>query len=47
VETELIVLVSDGISTAMEIVAFLQSPVISGVEHDGFEEDSENPGGIW
>ena len=47
VETELIVLVSDGMSTVMEIVAFLQSPLLSGVEHDSFEADSENPDGIW
>ena len=47
VETEVVVLVSQGTSTMMETVAFLQPPVSTGVEHEGFTEGSGNSSDIW
>ena len=47
VETEVVVLVSQGTSTMMETVAFLQPPVSVGADHDGFSNDSGNSSDIW
>ena len=47
VETEVVVLVSQGTSTMMETVAFLQPPVAAGAEHDGFTEGPGTPSDIW
>lgn len=47
VETEVVVLVSQGTSTMMETVAFLQPPVSVGADHDGFTNDSGSSSDIW
>ena len=47
VETEVVVLVSQGASTMMETVAFLQPPVSVGADHDGFTNDSGSSSDIW
>lgn len=47
VDTEVVVLVSQGTSTMMETVAFLQPPVSVGADHDGFTNDSGSSSDIW
>jgi hypothetical protein len=47
VESEVVVFVNNESATLMETVAFMQTLVSSGVEHEGFEGDSGNPGDIW
>ena len=47
VEAEVVVLVSNGTSTFMETVAFMQNPVNAGAEHEGFNNAPGNSSDIW